>query len=963
MAHQTRSLYSLALGAVASAVLWAAPATSHAQNLYISSFDNGSVGEYNGTTGAAVSDFTTISPGFGVEGVAVSGGTLYVPAPSGTTVREYDATAGGATTGSISPSGLDGPVGVAVSGNDIYVSNVDGDTVGGYNITTGDPLPGFTTITGLNEPLGLTVSGGYLYVADTDNHRVVKYNATTGALVASFTFPGFINDPIDVAVSGNDMYVTIGNTVAEFDATTGTQNMAFTPPSGLQVAWGVAVSGSTVYVADAGNNVNTVFAFNATTGAAVPGFTCNSGLDNPRFIAVENNSAPVAPVISSLLSVTGTGNFGFEYQIQASGPPVSFTESGLPSELGLSLDPSTGLISGTPTETGTFSATISAINLAGTGSATLALVVVPPPVPVISSTLSATATNGLAFDYQIQATNYPASYYVLGLPPGLTWNASTGLIYGTPTESGTFGPIISAINLGGTGSQTLNLVVITPPPPMISSPLTATGTNGQPFSYQIIGSNVPTSFTATGLPAGLVPDDSTGLISGTPTQSGTFDATISAINTGGTDTETLVLTIEPLPPVITSGLTASGSNGAAFSYQIQASNGPASFAAAGLPPGLSVDPALGSITGTLAAGGVFPVTISATNGGGTGSATLTLTVLTGFRTLQGSYEGLGALGGTNEALFAITVGPAGGFTGKLVTPAATYPVNGIFTSYGTFSQIIDSGSAEAILSVDGAAPGVNGTILAAGAGAVATYSVESSPLGKFTAATLPKGLAGSYTVIIPALSGTNPALPPAPGYGTMYVGSKGLITLGGKLGDGTPLDVTGQLDADGKTWTLYQTLYAGRYPGSIAGTLTFGASAYSDCAGALDWVKPARITGQYYAAGFGLGVELMAAKYATPPLAAGTASITLSGGNLKNPASIIDDLAISSRDAVTVIGSNTGGVTVKLLPATGQFSGTFRNPALTGSTPFGGVIYQKPSPGGFGLFLGTNQSGAVSLSQ
>ena len=57
-------------------------------------------------------------------------------------------------------------------------------------------------------------------------------------------------------------------------------------------------------------------------------------------------------------------------------------------------------------------------------------------------------------------------------------------------------------------------------PPAITSPLTASGTVGVAFSYQITASNNPTSFNATGLPAGLSVNTTTGLISGTPTAAG-----------------------------------------------------------------------------------------------------------------------------------------------------------------------------------------------------------------------------------------------------------------------------------------------------------------------------------------------------------------------------------------------------------------------------------------------------------
>ena len=82
-----------------------------------------------------------------------------------------------------------------------------------------------------------------------------------------------------------------------------------------------------------------------------------------------------------------------------------------------------------------------------------------------------------------------------------------------------------------------------PSPPVITSSLTATTTVGKSFSYQITASNDPTTYTATNLPAGLSVNTGTGLISGTPTSAGTANVTISATNSGGTGSATLVITI------------------------------------------------------------------------------------------------------------------------------------------------------------------------------------------------------------------------------------------------------------------------------------------------------------------------------------------------------------------------------------------------------------------------------------
>ena len=80
-------------------------------------------------------------------------------------------------------------------------------------------------------------------------------------------------------------------------------------------------------------------------------------------------------------------------------------------------------------------------------------------------------------------------------------------------------------------------------PTLTSSP-DANGTAGQAFSYQILAGNSPVAYGATGLPAGLSVNTSTGLISGTaPATAGEHNATISATNAAGTTSMTLSLVV------------------------------------------------------------------------------------------------------------------------------------------------------------------------------------------------------------------------------------------------------------------------------------------------------------------------------------------------------------------------------------------------------------------------------------
>ncbi len=126
---------------------------------------------------------------------------------------------------------------------------------------------------------------------------------------------------------------------------------------------------------------------------------------------------------------------------------------------------------------------------------------------------------------------------------GSTWTArgSTTLTMAANVLVGL--PVCSRVNTA-LGTATFDNVSVTNSlPPVINSVLTAIGAVGSTFSYQITATNNPTSYNATGLPAGLTVSTISGLISGTPSALGTGNVTLSATNGIGTGTGTLVLTV------------------------------------------------------------------------------------------------------------------------------------------------------------------------------------------------------------------------------------------------------------------------------------------------------------------------------------------------------------------------------------------------------------------------------------
>lgn len=254
-----------------------------------------------------------------------------------------------------------------------------------------------------------------------------------------------------------------------------------------------------------------------------------------------------------------------------------------------------------------------------------------PLAPEITSAEEVSGVQGQAFSYQVAASNTPSAFAAEDLPPGLLFNTATGLLSGTPTAAGEFLVDVSATNAEGTGTLSV-AITIDPLAPVITSPLVAELRQLNSFRYQITADNAPTGFSAAGLPSGLILNSSTGVIAGRPSGMGSFSVEIGATNFGGTATATLALEIDGFDPDITSNTTADAPLGQLFTYTIKVHGSTDSYGATNLPPGLSLDPATGVISGTPTQIGIYTGTISATlNGYGTGESTLTITVFSGVR--------------------------------------------------------------------------------------------------------------------------------------------------------------------------------------------------------------------------------------------------------------------------------------------------------------------------------------------
>ena len=273
----------------------------------------------------------------------------------------------------------------------------------------------------------------------------------------------------NVAYTGSTSFSTVRIWFNDSDTTT----MPYTDPSGASQT--LAVNSFVVYI---GNTLITSSASGTALAAAATGASLNFGKigfstasGTAIDFSIDDIYAADAPPVVTSISITspnvasGMVGYPFAFPVVADGA-TTFGGTGFPS--GLTINPSTGQISGTPIESGSFTANLTCGNSSGaTGSGTLTITIADAPTsaPVIDSAPSASGNVGVAFSYQISASDTPRSYTAANLPAGLNLNPTTGLISGIPTTVGDATVTLTAENPAGTSSpQDLTISIGIAPP-------------------------------------------------------------------------------------------------------------------------------------------------------------------------------------------------------------------------------------------------------------------------------------------------------------------------------------------------------------------------------------------------------------------------------------------------------------------------------------------------------------------
>ncbi|MCW2522418.1 MAG: hemagglutinin, partial [Frankiales bacterium] len=263
--------------------------------------------------------------------------------------------------------------------------------------------------------------------------------------------------------------------------------------------------------------------------------------------------------------------------------------------------------------------------------------------PLFTTTsIPATAQVGQPYDTTVSASGVPEPAYSVTsgrLPPGITLNARTGQISGSPTTGGEFSFTLGASNTVGdpASSGPMEIDVVAPdhaPTFTAASPPTSTKV-GTAYSYQFAadGQPDPTFATASGdLPPGIGLS-ADGVLSGAATAAGTYTFTVSATNGVGTAAVTDPISIVVAPadtaPSFTAASPGPGSVGAPYSYSFAASGSPAptfAVASGGLPAGLTLT-AGGLLSGTPTSAATSTFTVAATNSAGNATTdTISVTI-------------------------------------------------------------------------------------------------------------------------------------------------------------------------------------------------------------------------------------------------------------------------------------------------------------------------------------------------
>jgi prepilin-type N-terminal cleavage/methylation domain-containing protein len=353
------------------------------------------------------------------------------------------------------------------------------------------------------------------------------------------------------------------------------------------------------------NNGCSLIATSLISGVSIePLFNSNAVATPPT---VTNPNAQVGEVgVASTLSLVASGGSA----------PIIWSATGLPASLVMN---SAGVLSGTPTTAGTYTVTASATDvfqLVGTATFVLTVNAAPALTPVPAQTTP--VGDAVTLPVTLTGGTGPFAWTATGLPTGLTLNATTGLISGTPISTGSTNVTVTVTDkFLKTATATFAWTVI-PKPAITTAVVTYSGIAGSAITAlpMTVSSGTPGyTWSATGLPPGVT-IGSNGVISGTPATGSRFVTVVTVTDSYGlTATKTFVFNVSA-PTVSYVNITAplADRNDAVntlVSVNLTATGGTNAYTwtASGLPTGVTVSGA--KLVGKPTVAGTYVVTVIA----------------------------------------------------------------------------------------------------------------------------------------------------------------------------------------------------------------------------------------------------------------------------------------------------------------------------------------------------------------
>jgi hypothetical protein len=318
------------------------------------------------------------------------------------------------------------------------------------------------------------------------------------------------------------------------------------------------------------------------------------------FVLTISPAPPTILTTSPLPFGTVGANYSLTLSAANGAAPYSWllASGSLPPGLALA---GTGLLSGTPTNSGTFNFTVRLSDSLGSNATTnLALTIYPAQLRIVSTSPlpSGTLANRYSFTFVASGGSAPYSWFLFGqLPPGL-FMKGMGVFSGTPQATGSYNFLAQVTDSLGAMATVPCLITINLPGPTILGPaVLPSGTVGSPYNqvFSAVGGAFPYTWS---LAAGALPEgvalDSGGALAGTPTNARTFDFMVLVSDLlGSTTTEAFEVTINPAQLAITTGSSLpSGTAGSNYSLTLSAADGSAPYswvlASGSLPAGVTL---------------------------------------------------------------------------------------------------------------------------------------------------------------------------------------------------------------------------------------------------------------------------------------------------------------------------------------------------------------------------------------